>query len=72
MIGIVKAVGEDGIRVDIGFFDHVYISPSDLPSPSKFDPETNTWQWLYVCTQHPMFEFIISFAIADLVFAAVG
>jgi len=43
----VKAVGIDGIRVSLGFFDNIYIDPTELPDPSHFNEEIGTWQWFY-------------------------
>ncbi|KAI9220121.1 RNA polymerase III subunit Rpc25-domain-containing protein [Blastocladiella britannica] len=43
--GTIIASSRDGIRVSTNFFDDIFVPPSLLPSPRRFDETDNVWVW---------------------------
>lgn len=47
ILGKIKSCNEEGVRVTLGFFDNILISPECLQQPCRYDEDEKVWIWEY-------------------------
>ncbi|GLG95570.1 hypothetical protein R5R35_013293 [Gryllus longicercus] len=47
ILGKIKNCSEEGVRVTLGFFDNIIISPESLQQPCRYDEDEKVWIWEY-------------------------
>ncbi|KAA8496242.1 DNA-directed RNA polymerase III subunit rpc8 [Porphyridium purpureum] len=52
----VLASDKDGVRLELDFFNHIYVVPDALPTPSHFNQQERAWVWEYTSETQLVFE----------------
>ncbi|PWN33000.1 uncharacterized protein FA14DRAFT_174643 [Meira miltonrushii] len=48
LVGKVKSSDENGLRITMGFFDDIHITPEGMPQPSAYDRQEAAWFWVWL------------------------